>query len=64
MIAAALLAAALLAGCGGSSGGGAGVTAQAKVTISPVKQYQRIAGFGVSEGFGQARPDRPQHGTG
>jgi O-glycosyl hydrolase len=55
-IAAALLAAALLAGCGGSSGGGgAGVTAQAKVTISSVKQYQRIAGFGVSEGFGQAK---------
>ncbi len=52
MMAAALLAAALLAGCGG---GGAGVTAQAKVTISSVKQYQRIAGFGVSEGFGQAK---------
>jgi O-glycosyl hydrolase len=55
MIAATLLAAALLAGCGGSSGGGAGVTAQATVTISSVKQYQRIAGFGVSEGFGQAK---------
>jgi O-glycosyl hydrolase len=56
MIAAALLAAALLAGCGGSSGGGgAGVTAQAKVTINPARQYQRIAGFGVSEGFGQAK---------
>ena len=55
MIAAALLAAALLAGCGGSSGGGAGGTAQAKVTISSAKQYQRIAGFGVSEGFGQAK---------
>jgi O-glycosyl hydrolase len=56
MIAAALLAAALLAGCSGSSGGGgAGATAQAKVTISSVKQYQRIAGFGVSEGFGQAK---------
>jgi O-glycosyl hydrolase len=64
-LAAALLAAALLAGCGGSSGGGssgggssgggAGVTAQAHVTISSVKQYQRIAGFGVSEGFGQAK---------
>ena len=54
MIAAALLAAALLAGCSGSSGGGrAGVTAQ--VTISSVTQYQRIAGFGVSEGFGQAK---------
>jgi O-glycosyl hydrolase len=56
MIAAALLAAALLGGCGGSSGeGGAGVTARAEVTISSVKQYQRIAGFGVSEGFGQAK---------
>ena len=56
MIAAAPLAAALLAGCSGSSGGdGAAVTAQAKVTISSVKQYQRIAGFGVSEGFGQAK---------
>ena len=56
MIAAALLAAALLAGCGGSSGGGgAGVTAQATVAISSVTQYQRIAGFGVSEGFGQAK---------
>ena len=56
MIAAALMAAALLAGCTGSGGGGgAGVTAQAKVTISAVKQYQRIAGFGVSEGFGQAK---------
>jgi O-glycosyl hydrolase len=56
MIAATLLAAGLLAGCGGSSGGGgAGVTAQATVTISSAKQYQRIAGFGVSEGFGQAK---------
>ncbi len=55
-IAAALLAAALLAGCGGSSGGGgASATAQAKVTISSARQFQRIAGFGVSEGFGQAR---------
>ena len=56
MIAAALLAAALLAGCSGSSGGGgAGVTAHATVTINAAKQYQRIAGFGVSEGFGQAK---------
>lgn len=55
MIAAALLAAALLAGCGGSGGGGgAGVAAHATVTINAVEQYQRIAGFGVSEGFGQA----------
>jgi O-glycosyl hydrolase len=56
MIAAGLLAAALLAGCGGSSGrGGAGGPAHAKVTVSSAKQYQRIAGFGVSEGFGQAK---------
>jgi O-glycosyl hydrolase len=49
-IAAALLVGALLAGCGGG-----GVTANAAVTINPAKQYQRIAGFGVSEGFGQAK---------
>jgi len=55
MIAAALLAATLLAGCGGSSSGVAGVTAQATVTISSATQHQRIAGFGVSEGFGQAK---------
>jgi O-glycosyl hydrolase len=48
-IAAALLVGALLAGCGG------GVTANAKVAINAAKQYQRIAGFGVSEGFGQAK---------
>jgi O-glycosyl hydrolase len=60
-----VIAAALLAGCSGpsspsgsSSAGGAGavgVAAQANVTISPAMQYQRIAGFGVSEGFGQAK---------
>ena len=33
----------------------AGVPAGATVTINPAKQYQRIAGFGVSEGFGQAK---------
>jgi len=33
----------------------AGVTAGATVTINPAKQYQHIAGFGVSEGFGQAK---------
>ncbi|HZC39117.1 MAG TPA: glycoside hydrolase family 30 beta sandwich domain-containing protein [Streptosporangiaceae bacterium] len=48
-----MIAAALLAGCGGSSGGGG--AAHATVTINPAKQYQRIAGFGVSEGFGQAK---------
>jgi O-glycosyl hydrolase len=53
---AALLATALLAGCGGSGGGGrTGGSTQATVTISSAKQYQRMAGFGVSEGFGQAK---------
>ncbi len=52
MIAAALLAAALLAGCGGLGGG---VKASATLTVNPGRQYQRIAGFGVSEGFGQAK---------
>ena len=33
----------------------AGASAQATVTINAAKQYQRIAGFGVSEGFGQAK---------
>ena len=33
----------------------AGVTGKATVMIDPAKQYQRIAGFGVSEGFGQAK---------
>jgi glucuronoarabinoxylan endo-1,4-beta-xylanase len=44
-----LVVVALLAGCGGSGGGGA------SVTISLDKRYQRIDGFGVSEGFGQAK---------
>ena len=48
-IVAALLAGVLLTGCSG------GVTANATVAINPAKQYQRIAGFGVSEGFGQAK---------
>jgi len=39
----------LAAGCGGSS------SSHATVTIDAAKQYQRIAGFGVSEGFGQAK---------
>ena len=39
----------------GSVPDAAGVTAQATVTINAAKQYQRIAGFGVSEGFGQAK---------
>ncbi len=33
----------------------AGATGRATVTINAAKQYQRIAGFGVSEGFGQAK---------
>jgi O-glycosyl hydrolase len=32
-----------------------GSSSTATVTINAAKQYQRIAGFGVSEGFGQAR---------
>ncbi len=39
----------LAAGCGG------GPSSTATVTINASEQYQRIAGFGVSEGFGQAR---------
>lgn len=47
----------LAAGCGGGSPGAArsGSSSTATVTINAAKQYQRIAGFGVSEGFGQAR---------
>ncbi len=47
----------LVAGCGGGSSGAArsGSSATATVTINAAKQYQRIAGFGVSEGFGQAK---------
>lgn len=39
----------------GSVPDAAGASAQATVTINAAKQYQRIAGFGVSEGFGQAK---------
>lgn len=48
----------LAAGCSpGAAGTGSSAPAAvtATVAISPAKQYQRIAGFGVSEGFGQAR---------
>ncbi|HTX09672.1 MAG TPA: glycoside hydrolase family 30 beta sandwich domain-containing protein [Solirubrobacteraceae bacterium] len=55
----------LAVGCGGGSHGAgrsgssstttAGPSSQATITINPAKQYQRIAGFGVSEGFGQAK---------
>jgi O-glycosyl hydrolase len=40
----------LAGGCGGRSS-----SSTATVTIEAAKQYQRIAGFGVSEGFGQAK---------
>jgi O-glycosyl hydrolase len=39
----------LAGGCGGGS-----PSSTATVTVDAAKQYQRIAGFGVSEGFGQA----------
>jgi O-glycosyl hydrolase len=47
----------LAAGCGGGSPGlsRSGPPSAASVTINPAEQYQRIAGFGVSEGFGQAK---------
>jgi hypothetical protein len=47
----------LAAGCGGGSPGAArtGAFSTTTVTIDAAQQYQRIAGFGVSEGFGQGR---------
>jgi O-glycosyl hydrolase len=47
----------LAAGCGGGSPGVArsGSSSTATVTVNAAEQYQRIAGFGVSEGFGQAK---------
>jgi hypothetical protein len=47
----------LAAGCGGGSPGVArsDSSSTATVTINAAKQYQRIGGFGVSEGFGQAK---------
>lgn len=47
----------LAAGCGGGSSGvsGTGSHSAVTVTINAAEQYQRIAGFGVSEGFGQAK---------
>jgi O-glycosyl hydrolase len=38
----------------GTVAGAASATAEAKVTVNPAQHYQSIAGFGVSEGFGQA----------
>ena len=48
----------LAAGCGGGSPGAArsgSSPGHAAVTINAAKRYQRVAGFGVSEGFGQAK---------
>jgi O-glycosyl hydrolase len=47
----------LAGGCGGGSPGVArsDSSSTATVTINAAKQYQRIGGFGVSEGFGQAK---------
>jgi O-glycosyl hydrolase len=47
----------LAAGCGGGSSGisRTGSASTATVTINAAEHYQRIAGFGVSEGFGQAK---------
>jgi glucuronoarabinoxylan endo-1,4-beta-xylanase len=48
----------LAAGCGGRSSGAAssGSSSTAStVTVNAAQQYQRIGGFGVSEGFGQAK---------
>ena len=47
----------LAAGWGGSSQAAAriGSASTTTVTIDAAKRYQRIAGFGVSEGFGQAK---------
>ncbi len=47
----------LAAGCGGGSPRVArtGSSSITTVTINAAEQYQRIAGFGVSEGFGQAK---------
>jgi O-glycosyl hydrolase len=43
-----------LAGSFGAVGDAGAASGQARVTINLGEQYQRIAGFGVSEGFGQA----------
>jgi O-glycosyl hydrolase len=55
---AAAMVALLAAGCGGGSRGVASsgsFSAGAMVRIDAAVRYQRIAGFGVSEGFGQAK---------
>ncbi len=47
----------LAAGCGGGSPGlsRTGSSSTATVTVNAAEQYQPITGFGVSEGFGQAK---------
>jgi O-glycosyl hydrolase len=47
----------LAAGCGGGSRSVTKIASSSAitVTINAAKEYQRIAGFGVSEGFGQAK---------
>jgi O-glycosyl hydrolase len=47
----------LVAGCGSGSPGASstGSSSTATVAINAATHYQRIAGFGVSEGFGQAK---------
>jgi len=47
----------LAAGCGGGSPGVSrtGSSSTATVTIDAAEHYQRLVGFGVSEGFGQAK---------
>jgi O-glycosyl hydrolase len=53
---AAAIVAPLAAGCGGGSPSVArNDSSSGRVTLNAAKQYQRIAGFGVSEGFGQAK---------
>ncbi len=38
-----------------AAGATAAATVTVRVTVNPAQHYQRIAGFGVSEGFGQAK---------
>jgi glucuronoarabinoxylan endo-1,4-beta-xylanase len=47
----------LAGGCGGGSAGmgSSGSSSTATVTVNAAEHYQRIVGFGVSEGFGQAK---------
>lgn len=45
----------LIAGCGSGSSHAAKSSPTANVAVNTARQYQRINGFGVSEGFGQAK---------